>query len=105
MWKSELVFKRRVGKKMKFEIISNNPKIEEALQQIVAHNDEEFLKAGFYTEYVKIDDKLYLIFKFVNPMAKAGMTNPLGRNLMLKSMKDKLKKIDKNIQINYIKGE
>jgi hypothetical protein len=101
---------------MKFEIISSNPKTEEALQQIVSHNEQEFLKAGFYTEYVKIDDataqtseghqsKYYLIFKFVNPMAKAGMTNPLGRSIMLKSMKDKLKKIDKNIKINYVKKQ
>jgi hypothetical protein len=90
---------------MKFEIISKSPKIEEALQQITAHNDQEFLKAGFYTEYEKSDDKFCLIFKFINPMAKAGMMNPLGRGIMLKSMKDKLKKIDKDIQINYIKGE
>ena len=90
---------------MKFEIISDNPKIEEALKQITAHNDQEFLKAGFYTAYTKEGDRFFLIFTFVNPMAKAGMTNPLGRNIMLKSMKDKLKKIDKNIQINYIKGD
>jgi hypothetical protein len=88
---------------MKFKIITDNLKVEEALVQIVAHNDEEFLKAGFITEYAIENDGYSLTFKFLNPMAKMGMTNVLGRRLMLRSIKDKLKHLDKDIKIEIVK--
>jgi hypothetical protein len=89
---------------MKFEIISDNPKIKEALEQICKHQPE-FLRAGFITEWKKIKNKYFLIFKFSNPLAKAGMTNPISRKIMIGAMKKQLSNIDKNIKINYIKGD
>jgi hypothetical protein len=89
---------------MIFEIISKNPLTEEGLRKLVAHNEKDFVKAGFITQYEKVSDGVYhLIFTFGNPMAKAGMTNPLGVRLMIHSMKKQFKNFDKYIQITKIK--
>jgi hypothetical protein len=90
---------------MKFKIITDNLKVEEALKQIVSHNDEEFLKAGFLTEYAVENYGYSLTFNFVNKMAQMGMTNILGKKIMLKSIKDKLKELGKDIKIEIVKGE
>jgi hypothetical protein len=90
---------------MKFRIITTSTKIEDAIKQLIKHNDDEFIKAGFFLDYETTKNGYYLIFKFVNPAAKAGMTNPLGRRAMLSAMKKKLKEADPEIKIEYVKGE
>jgi len=88
---------------MKIEIISDNLKMEETLKQITTHNDTDFLKAGFLMALTGEIPRWEMEFKFVNPMAKLGMTNPLGRTVIVKSMKDKLKLLDKDVKVKVIK--
>jgi hypothetical protein len=78
---------------MKFKIITDSLKIEEALKQMLEHNTDEFLKAGFLVEYNVIKNGFELEFKFVNKAAKASMTNIVGRNMLLWSMRSKFKVI------------
>lgn len=86
------------------EIASKEPRIEDALKQIVAHNEKDFMPAGFLCSYKKTGDNKYqLTFTFGNPAAKAGMANPLAVKVIIHSMKKQLKNIDKNIEIKRIK--
>jgi hypothetical protein len=90
---------------MKFRIITTSTKIEDAIKQLITHNDDEFLKSGFLLDYETTENGYYLIFKFMSPAAKAGMTNPLGRRILLAAMKSKLKEADPEIKIEFVKGE
>jgi hypothetical protein len=89
---------------MIFEVLSKNPLAEEGLRKLIAHNEKDFMKAGFICSYRKVAEGVYhLTFTFGNPMAKAGMTNPLSKKLMIHSMKKQFKNFDKDIEIKEFK--
>jgi len=86
------------------EIKSKNPKVEEVLKKITEHNNKDFIDAGFYTTYEKTKNGYKLKFIFTNKSAEFSMTSFLGRTLITRSIKNKLKKIDKNIEVKCKKN-
>ena len=89
---------------MILEITSKNPLVEEGLKKIVAHNKDDFMKAGFVCNAAKVSEGVYhLEFAFGNPMAEAGMTNPLGMRLMIRSIKKQFRKFAEDVEVRKVK--
>jgi hypothetical protein len=85
------------------DIYSDSEKVKEMLENVVKHNDSEFAKAGFTTQYFKEDFGYSLTVMPFTITANMGFA--VGKPILIRGLKAELKKIDESIRIVERKGE
>jgi hypothetical protein len=87
------------------EIISENPKLPEALDELSMHNEKEFKKAGFSFNWIKdVNNKnRYLAYTTYERMSSQVAFESFGKMLIIREMRKQFKKFDSGIVINEIK--
>jgi hypothetical protein len=79
------------------DIYSDDEKVEKMLKELVNHNETEFKKAGFRTEYFREKFGYSLVVVPLTMTATLGFS--IGKRLMMRGLKAELKKIDSNIRV------
>jgi hypothetical protein len=89
---------------MMIEIKSKDSRIPEALDALCYKNRDRFISLGFMAMWVKdesVENRYVFYTRYSNPLVKISFEK-VGKGLIIKTMKDTFRKIDKDCIIREI---